>query len=103
MKHNEFQFLQNSGLPWILPKKTFSLDLGVSDALDDLLGVWFFSRKHCYFVVNLPNTDMVLPFESKKFMRFLLLKISNMLIFGVPKFIKGKSMVNMHTTGVRLI
>ncbi|XP_016545670.2 rhodanese-like domain-containing protein 4, chloroplastic isoform X4 [Capsicum annuum] len=29
---------KNSGLPWILPKKTFSLDLGVSDALDDLLG-----------------------------------------------------------------
>ncbi|XP_049400533.1 rhodanese-like domain-containing protein 4, chloroplastic isoform X1 [Solanum stenotomum] len=29
---------KNSGLPWILPKKTFSLDLGLSDALDGLFG-----------------------------------------------------------------
>ncbi|XP_059301563.1 rhodanese-like domain-containing protein 4, chloroplastic [Lycium ferocissimum] len=29
---------KNSGLPWILPKKTLSLDLGLSDALDGILG-----------------------------------------------------------------
>ncbi|XP_060204238.1 rhodanese-like domain-containing protein 4, chloroplastic [Lycium barbarum] len=29
---------KNNGLPWILPKKTLSLDLGLSDALDVFLG-----------------------------------------------------------------
>ncbi|KAK4364171.1 hypothetical protein RND71_015529 [Anisodus tanguticus] len=29
---------KNSGLPWILPQKTLSFDLGVSDALDGILG-----------------------------------------------------------------
>ncbi|KAL3325856.1 hypothetical protein AABB24_036869 [Solanum stoloniferum] len=29
---------KNSGLPWILPKKTFSLDLGLPDALEGLFG-----------------------------------------------------------------
>ncbi|KAK4723715.1 hypothetical protein R3W88_026494 [Solanum pinnatisectum] len=29
---------KNSGLPWILTKKTFSLDLGLSDALEGLFG-----------------------------------------------------------------
>ncbi|MCD9558992.1 hypothetical protein HAX54_016702 [Datura stramonium] len=29
---------KNSGLPWILPKKTLSLDLGLSDLLDGILG-----------------------------------------------------------------
>lgn len=71
MKHIEFQFLQNSGLPWILPKKTLSLDLGLSDALDGVFGVCFSLLKDCYFSFNLPNTDMVMPFESNKLMRFL--------------------------------
>ncbi|KAK4379216.1 hypothetical protein RND71_001078 [Anisodus tanguticus] len=39
LKLNEFHFLQNSGLPWIVPKKTLSLDLSnLSDALDGVLG-----------------------------------------------------------------
>lgn len=70
MKHNEFGFLQNSGLPWILPKKTFSLDLGLSDVLDGLFGVCFSLLKYCYFAFDPLNTDMVMPFESKKFMGF---------------------------------
>lgn len=33
-------FAQNSGLPWILPKKTLSLDIsGFADAIGDALGV----------------------------------------------------------------
>lgn len=42
MKLNELHFLQNSSLPWILPKKTLGLDLSnLSDALDGVLGVCF--------------------------------------------------------------
>lgn len=42
VKLNEFHFLQNSSLPWIVPKKTLSLDLSnLSDALDGVLGVCF--------------------------------------------------------------
>lgn len=42
MKLNEFHFLQNSSLPWIVPNKSLSLDLSnLSDALDGILGVCF--------------------------------------------------------------
>lgn len=53
MKLNEFHFLQNSNLPWIVPKKTLGLDLSnLSDALDGVLGVCFTFQTMLLIVIS---------------------------------------------------